>query len=258
MLKDKVAVVAAFSRGLGFEITREFAQRGARAIVCSRIRVDVEKSVTLIKGDTCPEKPNVINPHAIAEFVLQVTVRHRLIDVLVINAGHILDRNICNRSFHEVAEEDFERVIDVWLKGTVRLSQAPIALMMKKNVNSRRAGGRGGVFIKIASISGMAGHAAGIPYSIGTPGVIAIIKHTALEYGDKIFRAYTLALCNISTDATFHSITVTERKKVAMENSMNRCRNPREVATISASIASEDFAYATGNKIFTDGGMVMP
>jgi NAD(P)-dependent dehydrogenase (short-subunit alcohol dehydrogenase family) len=161
---------------------------------------------------------------------------------------------IWNKSFHEVSEEDLEKVIDVDLKGTFRLSQAAIPFMIK-NVSS--ATGVGGVIINIASTPAIAGHMAGAPYSIAKSGVIAITKHIALEYGDKNIRAYTLALGNISTEATFASMTMTERKKAATENSMKRWGDPREVATIAASVASEDFAFATGNTIVIDGGTVM-
>jgi 3-oxoacyl-[acyl-carrier protein] reductase len=113
------------------------------------------------------------------------------------------------------------------------------------------------VIINIASTPAIVGHMAGAPYSIAKSGVIAITKHIALEYGEKNIRAYTLALGNISTEATFASMTVTERKKAAMENSMKRWGDPREVATIAASMASEDFAFATGNTIVIDGGTVL-
>ena len=256
MLKDKLAIVTGASRGLGFEISREFAQRGAAVIVCSRNRASAEKSASLIKGNIFPEKLDVTNAHSIAEFVRHIAQTHRRIDILVNNAGYPFDRRIWNKRFHEVAEEDFDQVIDVDLKGTFRLSQAAIPLMMKNNGSSSRAGG-GGVIINIASTPAIAGHTAGAPYSIAKSGVIAITKHIALEYGDKNIRAYTLALGNISTEATFASMTLTERKKAAMENSMKRWGDPREVATVAASVAGEDFAFATGNTIVIDGGTVM-
>jgi 3-oxoacyl-[acyl-carrier protein] reductase len=126
---------------------------------------------------------------------------------------------------------------------------------MLENVSSTSRAG--GVIINIASTPAVAGHTSGAPYSIAKSGVIAITKHIALEYGDKNIRAYTLALGNISTEATFGSMTLTERKKAAMENSMKRWGDPREVAAIAANVASQDFSFATGNTIVIDGGTVM-
>ncbi|HEV3433712.1 MAG TPA: SDR family oxidoreductase [Nitrososphaera sp.] len=254
MLRDKVAVITGASRGLGFEMSKEFAERGATVIICSRSKASAENSASLIKGTTYAEELDVTNPQGVREFVRRVAARHKHIDILINNAGYPFDRVIWNKRFHEVAEEDLGRIIDVDLKGTFRLSQAAIPLMLENDSAARRAGG---VIINIASTPAVAGHTAGAPYSIAKSGVIAITKHIALEYGDKNIRAYTLALGNISTEATFASMTLTERKKAAMENSMKRWGDPREVATIAAAVAVEDFSFATGNTIVIDGGTVM-
>jgi 3-oxoacyl-[acyl-carrier protein] reductase len=254
LLKDKIAIVSGASRGLGFEISKQLAKRGATVIICSRSLARAENSASRIRGKTYPERLEVSNAQGVAEFMCRMAERHKHIDILINNAGYPFDRMIWNKRFHEVTEEDLEKVIDTDLKGTFRLSQAAIPFMIK-NVSSSR--GTGGVIINIASTPAIVGHMAGAPYSIAKSGVIAITKHIALEYGDKNIRAYTLALGNISTEATFASMTVTERKKAAMENSMKRWGNPREVATIAAGMASEDFAFATGNTIVIDGGTVL-
>lgn len=259
MLNEKVAIVTGASRGLGFEISKSLAIRGATVIMCSRSIASAEKAAGLIKGKVYHENLDVTNANRIQEFVRHISDRHSHIDILVNNAGYPFDRKIWNKRFHEVAEEDFERVIDVDLKGTFRLSKASIPFMIK-NVGSSRTSNRrggGGVIINIASTPAISGYTGGAPYSIAKAGVIAITKHIALEYGDKNIRAYTLALGNISTEATFGLMTVTERKKAAMENSMKRWGDPMEVATIAASLASDDFAFATGNTIVIDGGTVM-
>lgn len=248
MLKGKVAVVTGASKGIGFEIAKEFAARGATVIVCSRKMASAEKSASLIKGKAYPERLDVTDSAAVAKFMRHVAERHRRIDILVNNAGYPFDHKIWSKRFHEVSEEEFDRVIQVDLKGTLRLCRSALPLMIK---------GGGGVIINVASTPAVSGHTEGAPYTIAKAGVIAVTKHIALEYGDKGIRAYTLALGNISTEATFSTMTVTERKKAAMENSMKRWGDPREVAKIAANVAGEDFAFATGNTIVIDGGTVM-
>ncbi len=255
MLKDKVAIISGASRGLGFEMSKELAGRGATVVMCSRSKVNAENSASLIKGTTYAEELDVTNAQGVTEFVHRMAAKHKHIDILINNAGYPFDRVMWNKRFHEVTEEDIDRVIDVDLKGTFRLSQAAIPFMLENGNITRRAGG---VIINISSTPAVAGHTEGAPYSIAKSGVIAITKHIALEYGDKNIRAYTLALGNISTEATFASMTLTERKKAAMENSMKRWGDPREVATIAANVASEDFSFATGNTIVIDGGTVIP
>jgi 3-oxoacyl-[acyl-carrier protein] reductase len=248
LLKGKVAVVTGASRGIGFEIAREFAARGAIVIVCSRKVASAEKSASMIKGKVYPEKLDVTDAPGVTKFVRHVVERHGRVDILVNNAGYPFDRKIWTKRFHEVAEEDFDRIIQVDLRGTLRLCQAALPFMIKSG---------GGVIINIASTPAVSGHTEGAPYTVAKAGAIAIAKHIAMEYGDKKIRAYTLALGNISSEATFSAMTVTERRKAAMENSMKRWGDPFEVAKVAASVASDDFAFATGNTIVIDGGTVL-
>lgn len=248
MLKGKVAVVTGASRGIGFEIAKELAARGASVIACSRRMARAEKSASLIKGKAYPERLDVTDAPGVTKFMRHVIERHGRIDILVNNAGYPFDRKIWTKRFHEVTEEEFDRVIQVDLKGTLRLCHAAIPFMLKTG---------GGVIINIASTPAVSGYVEGAPYTVAKAGAVAIAKHIALEYGDKNIRAYTLALGNISTEATFNSMTVTERKKAAMENSMKRWGDPREVARVAASVASDDFSFATGNTIVVDGGTVL-
>lgn len=248
MLKGKVAVVTGASRGIGFEIAKEFATRGATVIVCSRKTASAEKSASLMKGKAYPERLDVTTSAGVTKFMRHVAERHGRVDILVNNAGYPFDRKIWTKRFHEVTEDEFDRVIQVDLKGTLRVCHSALPLMVR---------GGGGVVINIASTPAISGYVEGAPYTVAKAAVIAITKHIALEYGDKNIRAYTLALGNISTEATFDSMTVTERKKAAMENSMKRWGDPHEVAKVAASVASDDFSFATGNTIVVDGGTVL-
>ena len=78
-----------------------------------------------------------------------------------------------------------------------------------------------------------------------------------MEYGSENIRSYTMALGNISTLATYNSMTEMDRINAAEEPSMKRWGKPEEVAKVAASIASDNFSYATGNTIVIDGGVVL-
>lgn len=249
MLKDKIAVVTGASRGIGFEIAKELALRGADVIICSRSRANAESSAALIQGRVYPEELDVTSMPAITKFVNDITDTHKHIDILVNNAGYTFDRSIWHKKFHEVTEQELDSTIDVDLKGTFRLCKEIIPVMLQNNK-------RGGTIINISSTPAIAGHTEGAPYSIAKAGIIAMTKHIALEYGEKNIRAYTLALGNISTEATLNSLTEHEKKRAA-ENAMKRWGDPKEVATVAASIADDNFSFATGNTIVIDGGTVL-
>jgi 3-oxoacyl-[acyl-carrier protein] reductase len=249
LLEGKVAIVTGASRGIGFEMASEFAARGANIIVCSRDMASSKKSASIIKGKAFPEQLDIADPSSVAKFMRRVLERHKRVDILVNNAGYVFDRKLWYKKFHEVADDEFGRVVEVDLKGSVRISQAVISSMLKRD--------RGGVIISVSSTPVISGYTEGAPYTVAKAGIIAMTKHIALEYGGRNIRAYALALGNIATDATFNSMTASEKKKAAMENAMKRWGTPKEVARVAASIASDDFSFATGNTIVVDGGTVL-
>jgi 3-oxoacyl-[acyl-carrier protein] reductase len=248
LLEGKVAIVTGASRGIGFEMASEFATRGANVIVCSRDMASSKKSASIIKGKAFPEQLDIADPSSVAKFMRRVLERHKRVDILVNNAGYVFDRKLWYKKFHEVADDEFGRVVEVDLMGSVRISQAVISSMLKRG---------GGVIISISSTPVISGYTEGAPYTMAKAGIIAMTKHIALEYGGMNIRAYALALGNIATHATFNSMTASEKKEAAMENAMKRWGSAKEVARVAASIATDDFSFATGNTIVVDGGTVL-
>ncbi|MGI0028270.1 MAG: SDR family NAD(P)-dependent oxidoreductase [Nitrososphaera sp.] len=247
MLRGKVAIVTGASRGIGFEIAREIAARGAQVVLCSRKLASTQKAARMIKGKTYPEQLDITSADSVKKFVSRIMKKYGQVDILVNNAGYPFDRKIWYKKFHKVTDDELDRVIAVDLKGTARITRALLPLMLQ----------RGGVVISISSTPAISGHTEGAPYTLAKAAIVAMTKHISLEYGDRNIRAYTLALGNIGTEATFNSMTSAERKKAAKENAMKRWGSPVEVARVAASIAAEDFAFATGNTIVIDGGTVL-
>lgn len=247
MLKGKLAVVTGATGGIGLEIAQQLLQRGASVVVSSRTLDRAEKAVARLGPGATPEQLDITSSKSVTAFVAAMKRKFGRLDILVNNAGYPFDRKIWHKKFHEVSEEELERVVGVDLMGTVRISQACIPLMIR----------RGGVIISISSTPAVAGHTEGAPYTLAKSAIIAMTKHIALEYGKNNIRAYVLALGNIATEATFSSMTPTERKKAANENAMKRWGEPREVATAAACLAGDDFSFATGNTFVIDGGTVL-
>jgi NAD(P)-dependent dehydrogenase (short-subunit alcohol dehydrogenase family) len=90
-----------------------------------------QKSTSLIMGKAYPERLDVTDLRDVLEFMRHMADRHGRIDILVNNAGYPFDRKIWNKRFHEVAREEFDKVKEVDLKGTLRLSQAVIRYMIR-------------------------------------------------------------------------------------------------------------------------------
>ncbi len=253
LLRDKVAVVTGSTKGIGFAISKEFAENnGATVIVCSRNKKQAERTIKQINGKVFAGALDVTDSSSIQNFVQQIISAHNRIDILVNNAGYPFDREIWYKRFHEVTDEEQEKIIEVDLKGSIRLSKAVIHSMLQNGLNRN-----GGVIINISSTPAIAGHVEGSPYTIAKAGSIALTKCIAMEYGENNIRAYTLALGNIQTLATYGSMTENDRRKAVAEPSMKRWGDPVEVGKVAACVASDKFSFVTGNTIVIDGGTVL-
>jgi 3-oxoacyl-[acyl-carrier protein] reductase len=248
LLKGRVAVVTGAARGIGFEIASEFAARGATVVACSRDIGSATKAAGKMGKNAHAGSVDISSPSSVGDFVKKTTRDFGTIDILVNNAGYPFDRKSWYKKLYEVTDEEASAVIEVDLKGTFRMTRAVIPVMMRDK--------KGGVIVSISSTPAIAGHTEGAPYTLAKAGIIAMTKHVALEYGSHNIRAYTLALGNIATDATFNSMTDKERRAAAGENAMKRWGKPREVARVAASVAGDDFSFATGNTIVIDGGAI--
>ncbi|HZD82342.1 MAG TPA: SDR family oxidoreductase [Nitrososphaeraceae archaeon] len=257
LLKDKVAVVTGSTRGIGYAIAKEFAENnGATTIVCSRIKAQAERAIKQISsGKVFAAEIDVASDISVKKFMQQTLSNFGRIDILVNNAGYPFDNNIWYKRFHEVTDEELQKILEIDLKGSVRLSRAVISSMLEKNTNEN--GGGRGVIINISSTPAIAGYTKGAPYTIAKAGNMGLTKCIAMEYGSDKIRSYTMALGNIATLATYNSMTEEDRNKAAQENSMKRWGKPEEVAKIAACIASDSFSFATGNTIVIDGGTVL-
>lgn len=248
MLSSKIAVVTGAAKGMGREVAKVLAARGATVIACSRSLTTVQGALTEIGPSAVAEELDVESEKSVDDFVKKMTIEHSRIDILVNAAGYPFDAALWHKKFDQVTNEEFQRVLSVDLLGNFRLMRKVIPVMIK---------GGGGVIVNFASTPALSGHVEGAPYSAAKAGLIALTKHIALEYGLNNIRAYALALGNIATDATFNSMTKEQRASAAEENAMRRWGRPVEVANAIASLVGNDFSFSTGSTIVLDGGTVL-
>lgn len=255
-LEDKIILISGSARGIGYEMAKYFAEIcGSIVIVCSRHIENAKKVSKIIKGKTYAIELDVTNINNIDDCIGDIIKKFGKIDVLINNAGYRFDKELWYKKLHEIEIDHFMEIINVDLMGSIRLSKAVLTHMIKKdNLNNNKSGG---VIINISSTPALSGHIEGSPYTIAKSGVIGLTKHIAREYGIYNIRAYTLALGNISTDATYYSMDEKHRSRAEEETSLKRWGSPDEVAKIASRIASDDFSYSTGNTIIIDGGTIM-
>jgi 3-oxoacyl-[acyl-carrier protein] reductase len=128
-----------------------------------------------IKGKAVAAEIDITSNSGVNSFLQRVLSSHGRIDILVNNAGYPFNSEIWYKKFHTNTDEELDKIIEVDLKGTVRLSKAVINHMLKDGI--------GGVIINISSTPAIVGHVQGAPYTLARAALIALTKHIAMEYG---------------------------------------------------------------------------
>ncbi len=246
MEDNKTVFVTGGSRGIGKEVSLKFAENGYNVVinyVSSKTNVEELKSEFESKGvKSLIMQADVTEKEAIDEVVKKAIEEFGSIDVLVNNAGITRDNLLMRMS-----EEEFDKVIEINLKGTYVVTKAVTKYMMKK---------RKGSIINLSSVVGVAGNAGQCNYSASKAGIIGFTKSVAKELASRNIRLNAVAPGFIATDMT---AVLSDEVKENIHNQipLKRMGTAREVANLIYFLGSEESSYITGQVINVDGGMVM-
>ena len=246
MEENKTVLVTGGSRGIGKEIALKFAKQGYDVIInYVSDKTDTEelkKELESNGGKALIVKADVTNPEQIENLVKSAIETFGKIDVLVNNAGITKDNLLMRMS-----EEEFDKVIEVNLKGTYLMTKAVTKYMMKK---------RQGSIINLSSVVGVTGNAGQCNYAASKAGIIGFTKSVAKELASRNIRANAIAPGFIATDMTD---VLSDEIKETIQNQipLKRMGNAKEVAELAYFLGSEQSSYITGQVIHVDGGMVM-
>lgn len=246
MEENKVALITGAARGIGKEVAKKFAKNGYNVVInYVSSKTDTEKlkkefedlgvKVLLVKAD-------VSNQEEAEDLVNQTINTFGKIDVLVNNAGITKDNLLMRMS-----EDDFEKVININLKGTFLVTKYAIKYMMKK---------RCGSIVNLASVVGVAGNAGQCNYAASKAGIIGFTKSIAKELASRNIRANAVAPGFIKTDMT-EVLSDSVKENINSKIPLKRMGTAEEVANLVYFLSSEQSSYITGQVINVDGGMVM-
>jgi len=241
-LKDKVAIITGSARGIGRATALKFAAEGARVVVCDLDRKAVDEVVAQIvaaHGQAIGFTVNVTDKASIAAMVQGAMDKYGRIDVLVNNAGIVDDAML-----RKMTDEQFERVIDINLKGTYNCARAVVDIMIAQNA---------GVILNASSVVGLYGNFGQTNYAASKFGVIGMAKTWARELGRKGIRAN--AVCPGFVETTILK-SIPEKVMQAMIDRvpLGRLAKPEEIANTYAFLASDEASYINGAVIEVSGG----
>ena len=245
-LEGKVAWITGSARGIGKAIARALAEQGA-SVAVTDIEGDIAETTAAELAKDFEVKSiaaslDVTDAAGIESLVKKIQTEFGGLHILVNNAGITRDGLLIRMS-----EDDWERVVQVNLKGTFLCTRAAAKVMMRA---------RSGKIINIASVVGMTGNAGQANYAASKAGVIGLTKSTAKELAARGIRVNAVAPGYIATEMTqgLPEDAKTEFLKGIPLGSVGR---PEDVASVVTFLASPASDYITGQVIRIDGGMQM-
>lgn len=245
MEERQVVLVTGAARGIGKHIALKYAQNGYNVVLnYVSDNTDVEgltKEIGQYGTEVLCIKADVSQSEQVEELVKQAIEKFGKVDVLVNNVGVTKDTLLMR-----MKEEDFDRVININLKGTFLMTKAVIPYMMKK---------RAGSIINISSVVGVAGNAGQSNYAASKAGMIGFTKSVAKEVASRNIRANCVAPGFIATDMT-EILSDDVKANINAQIPMKRMGTPEDVANVVYFLGSKESSYVTGQTICIDGGML--
>lgn len=244
----KVALITGGSRGIGKQVAMKFAKQGFNiAINYVSDKTDTKSLEEEIKSQNSEIevlliKTDVTSYEDSENMVKQIVEKFGTIDVLINNAGITRDTLLMR-----MKEEDFDKVIQVNLKGTFNVTKAVIPYMMKK---------KSGNIVNLSSVVGVTGNAGQCNYSASKAGIIGFTKSLARELASRNIRSNAVAPGFIKTDMT-EVLSDSIKEGINAQIPLKRMGTAEEVANVIYFLGSEQSSYITGQVINIDGGMVM-
>ena len=248
-LENKVCLITGGAAGIGKATAFRFAEENAKVIICDVDQIEGEKLAAKINADFY--RVDVADRQAVQTLVENIIAQHKRIDVLVNNAGVLRDGQLVKikegQLVKQMAEEDFDLVINVNLKGVFNCTQAVAPYMINQG---------SGVILNASSVVGLDGNFGQTNYVATKAGVVGMTKVWARELGRYGIRVNAVAPGFIATEMVQ---AMPEKILDAMKarTPLPRLGQPEDVANAYLFLASDEASFISGAVLRVDGGIVI-
>lgn len=244
-LAGKVALITGAASGIGASCAERFADEGARVGGIDVCQPDSAawKRVADAGPDTSFHIADVRDEAALSAAVAQCQEQFGRIDSLVNCAGVAGGGPV-----HLLAPEEWDRVLDINLKGTYLACKQVLPQMLEQ---------RAGSLINIASVEGIEGIEGGSAYNASKGGVITLTRNLAIDYGRRGIRANAICPGFIRTplsESIFSDGMALTLDRIVEATQLGRLGEPDEIASAALFLASDESSYVTGQSLVVDGG----
>lgn len=250
-LSSRVAIVTGGSSGIGRAITRKFASHGAIVVVADITTDAIEGGrpvcdiVTEEGGKAVFVRTDVSIARDVDAMVAETVSRFGRLDILVNNA---VLRN--GKPLAETEEADWDRVMDVSLKGAYLCARAAVRQMLKQDVIGEARG-------RLVHISSQHGHISApedFAYGVSKAGVAYMTRQIAADYAKDLIVSNAVAPGKILTGKGGRAVDPRWIEYSEGRTPWPRLGTPEDVANAALFLASDEATYITGHNLFVDGG----
>lgn len=254
-LKGKNVLVTGATSGIGQAIAAYFATEGANVALNYRNNPDklddtkelIDKMCNQVKecgGKELPVEGDVSEETDIIRMCHEVIEKLGSLDILINNAGIQT-----TAPSHKLATDDFDKVIQVNLRGAYLCAREAIKHFMDR--------GSGGVIINVSSVHEIIPRPTYVSYSMSKGAMENMTKTLALEYAPHGIRVNAIAPGATATPINSWTDNPQKKEEVESHIPLGRVGTSEEMAVITAFLASDDAAYITGQTLFVDGGLTL-
>lgn len=242
--EDKVVLITGAASGIGRATALRMAEEGA-SVVCADLQAEAAQETAKLAeeqgGRAIASGCDVSRPDEVKATVGEALENYGKLDCVCNIAGFLRMDN-----FHEMALEDWNRVLSINLTGTMLMCQAALPHLLETRGN----------IVNASSTAALAGLPWGTAYAASKGGVLAFTRALAIEYGRQGVRANAVCPGSIKTPMT-SGLGMPEGVDLTLINRalpLDKPRGPETVAGVIAMLASEDGAHINGEYIRVDGG----
>jgi len=248
-LKDRVALVAASSRGMGRATAEAFAAEGCRVAMCARDQQTLQAAAEKIRGqynaEVLAQAFDVTNAAAVSRFVAAVAEKFGSVDICVTNAG-----GPPAKGFLAATLEEWQRALELNFLSTVYFAREVIPHMQRK---------RWGRILTLTSITTKQPVTDLVLSNAVRAAVVGLVKSLANEFGNNVGPGFT-ATGRLKELAKARASSSGKSEQEIFDGwvadaPLHRLGEPREVAETIVWLASERASYITGQTVLVDGGM---
>lgn len=246
-LKNKVAVITGGNSGIGFGIAEAFRNEGAVGVITGRNDATLNRSADALGTDFIGIKGDVTNLNDLKNIFKKTADKFGKIDVLVVNAGGIVD-GMPMAAIYDTTEENYDRYMDLNLKSAYFTVQKSLPYL------------KDGASIILIGSSAAHRAAPGMTiYGAAKAAIISLAKGLSLDLLSRKIRVNTLSPGSIDTPV-FGKIVPQEQleqvKQIWIDiTPVGRQGLPSDIGNAAVFLASDDSAFMVGTEILSDGGL---